>query len=176
MKSRRENFLSSLDKTLRWTGIPARVAEDMSAAEPADRKNRPQRWTPIWLIACTCALFILSLVWQSSALDVVWLSLGVVIVAALPAIHKNGPLGIPSIDDDEREAALRKDSYLFCFGLLACLNCLGQPFLMIVSHLQHWQLGHSAIVAGWGLMLNAALFGGLPTLYASWNSPRLPKE
>jgi hypothetical protein len=117
-----------------------------------------------------------SLVRQSSALDVVWLSLGVLIVAPLPAIYMNGPLGHPSIEDDEREAALRKDSYLFCFGLLACLNCLGQPFLMIASQSRHWEVGHSAIVAGWGLMLNAALFGGLPTLYASWKLRQLPKE
>jgi|SRR5277367_555902 len=176
MNSLRENFLSSLDKTLRWTGIPARVADDMSDAQSANRKNRPLRWIPIWPIACACALFILSLVRQTSALDVVWLSLGVVIVAMLPVIHMKGPLGNPSIEDDEREAALRKDSFLFCLGLLACLNCLGQPFLMIESQLRHWQVGRSAIVAGWGLMLNAALFGSLPTLYASWNLRHLPNE
>lgn len=176
MKSRRENFLSSLDKTLRWTGIPARVADDMSDAESGDVKRRPLRWIPIWPIACTCVLFILSLVRQTSALDAVWLSLGGVIMGPLAVIHRNGPLGKPSIEDDEREAALRKDSFLFCLGVLACINCLGQPFLMMVSQLRHWQIGHSVIVAGWGLMLNAALFGSLPTLYASWNLPRLPKE
>jgi cytochrome c biogenesis protein CcdA len=88
----------------------------------------------------------------------------------------NGPLGKPSYEDDERERALRKDSFLFCLGLLACLNCLGQPFLMILSHLQNWQTAHSANVAMSALIVNATLFGSLPTLYASWNLRQLPKE
>jgi hypothetical protein len=94
----------------------------------------------------------------------------------VPVIHMNGPLGNPSLEDDEREAALRKDSFLFCLGLLACLNCLGQPFLMIPSHLQNWQTAHSTSVAISALMLNATLFGCLPTLYASWHLRQLPKE
>jgi hypothetical protein len=42
--------------------------------------------------------------------------------------------------------------------------------------LQNWQTAHSASVAGSALMLNATLFGCLPTLYASWNLRQLPKE
>jgi len=103
-------------------------------------------------------------------------SLGGVIVALVPVIHTNGPLGKPSLEDDEREAALRKDSFLFCLGLLAFLNCLGQPFLMILSHLQNWQTAHSTSVAASALMLNATLFGCLPTLYASWHLRQLPKD
>jgi hypothetical protein len=171
-----ETLLSRLDNTLRWTGIPARVADEMSDAPSVDRKHRPLRWIPIWPIAFSCALFILSFTWPS-ALNLAALvpSLGVVIVAMVPAIHMNGPLGKPSLEDDEREATLRKDSFLFCLGLLACLNCLGQPILMILSHLQNWHV-HSASVAGSALMLNATLFGCLPTLYASWNLRQLPKE
>ena len=172
-----ETFLSRLDNTLRWTGIPRRVADEMSDAPSVDRKHRPLRWISIWPIAFSCALFILSLTWPS-VLNLVALvpSLGGVIVALVPTIHMNGPLGKPSLEDDEREAALRKDSFLFCLGLLAILNCLGQPFLMILSHLQNWQTAHSASVAISALMLNATLFGCLPTLYASWNLRKLPKE
>ena len=175
--SRREAFLSRLDNTLRWTGIPRRVADEMSDAPSVDRKHRPLRWISIWPIAFSCALFILSLTWPS-VLNLVALvpSLGGVIVALVPVFHMNGPLGKPSYEDDEREAALRKDSFLFCLGLLAILNCLGQPFLMILSHLQNWQTAHSASVAISALMLNATLFGCLPTLYASWNLRKLPKE
>ena len=182
--SRREAFLSRLDNTLRWTGIPRRVADEMSDAPSVDRKHRPLRWISIWPIAFSCALFILSLTWPS-ALSRVSLggviltlvpSLGVVILALVPVIHMNGPLGKPSLEDDEREAALRKDSFLFCLGLLAGLNCLGQPILIILSHLQNWQTAHSASVAISALMLNATLFGCLPTLYASWNLRKLPKE
>src|ERR1700726_242469 len=122
-----ETFLSRLDNTLRWTGIPARVADEMSDAPSVNRKHRPLRWIPIWPIAFSCALFILSLTWPT-ALGRVSLG-GGVILALLPVIHMNGPLGKPSLEDDEREAALRKDSFLFCLGLLACVNCLGQPFL-----------------------------------------------
>ena len=177
MKTRSRNILLILDNSLRWTGMPARVADEMSDTPSVDRKHRPLRWTPIWPIAFSCALFILSLTWPS-ALNLVALvpSLGCVIVALVPMIHMNGPLGKPSLEDDEREAALRKDSFLFCLGLLAFLNCLGQPFLMILSHLQNWQTAHSASVAISALMLNATLFGCLPTLYASWNLRKLPKE
>jgi hypothetical protein len=85
-------------------------------------------------------------------------------------------LGSPSIDDDEREAALRKDSWLFCFGLLTVLNCLGQPALVVFAQLRSWLVGHAAIVVGTAFMLNACLFGNLPTLYASWNLRNLPAD
>lgn len=178
MMPRPVNILSRLDKTVRWTGIPAMLAVEMSDAPSADRKHQPLRWIPIWPIAFSGALFILSLTWPST-LNVTALlmlpSLGVVILAMVPMIHMSGPLGKPSLEDDEREAALRKDSFLFCLALLACLNCLGQPVLMILSHLQNWQV-RSGSVAATALMLNATLFGCLPTLYASWKLLRVPKE
>jgi hypothetical protein len=172
--------LSRLDHTVRWTGIPARAADDMSDAPSVDRKHQPLRWIPIWPIAFSCALFILSFTWPP-ALDLV--SPGAVIMGLMAGIigmvqdiHMNGPLGKPSLEDDECEAALRKDSFVFCLGLLAFLNCLGQPFLMILSHLQNWQTVHSASVAASALMLNATLLGCLPTLCASWHLRQLPKE
>jgi hypothetical protein len=178
-----ETLLSRLDNTLRWTGIPARVTDEMSDAPSVDRKHRPLRWIPIWPIAFSCALFILTLIWPS-ALDLVSPGAVIAVIVGLmagimgmvPVIHMNGPLGKPSLEDDEREAALRKDSFLFCLGLLAFLNCLGQPFLMILSHLQNWKTVHVASVAASALMLNATLLGCLPTLYASWNLRQLPKE
>jgi len=176
-------FLSRLDSGLRWTGIPARVAEDMSDAASVDRKHRPLRWIPIWPIAFSVALFMLCLIWPSalaSSLGVVTVvmvpSLGVVIWVMGSGLHAIGPLGKSSLEDDEREATLRKDSFLFCFGLLAGLNCLGQPFLMILAVLLNWQAAHSGSVAESVFMLNGTLFGCLPTLYASWKSRRLPGE
>jgi hypothetical protein len=170
-------ILARQDNALRWTGLPARVAEDMSDTPSADRKHRPLRWTPILMIAFSFALFILSLTWPS-ALNLVALipSMGGLVVAMTPAIHSSGPLGKPSLEDDEREAALRKDSFLFCLGLLALLNCLGQPFLMILSQVHHWQIARIGSVTASAFMLNATLFGCLPTLYASWNLRQLPQE
>lgn len=173
MKARlTESFLSKLDSSVRWTGIPARVADEMSDAPSVDRKHRPLRWMPIWPIVFSCALPVLSFNWQS--LFVV--SLAGIIPGFLPVIHILGPLGRPSYEDDEREAALRRASFLFCFGLVACLNFAGQPILMILSHLQSWPLGRVVSVAISALILNVTLFGTLPTLYASWNSRQLPND
>jgi hypothetical protein len=167
-----ETFLSTLDHSLRWTGIPARVAAAMSDAPAVDRKRRPLRWIPVWPIAISCALFIYSLIRPSALAG----SLSGVIVALLPLIHMHGPLGKPSWEDDEREASLRRASWLFSFGVLACLNCLGQPVLMILSHWLDWQIMQSMSVAISAMMLNGTLFGSLPTLYASWNLRGLPIE
>ena len=98
------------------------------------------------------------------------------IMTGVLVMYTSGPLGKPSREDDEREAALRKDSFLFCLGLLAGLNGLGQPILLIMSQWQNWQTGHSAFVVISALILNATLLGTLPTLYASWNFRQLPKE
>jgi len=172
MKKRGRNILAILDNSVRWTGIPARVADQLSDAPSVDRKHRPHRWSPIWLIAFSCILFVLSLMWPSVLLS----SLGSFIVAMAPSIHMNGPLGKPSLEDDEREASLRKDSYLFCFALLAFLNCVGQLLLMSLSHLWNWETAQSIFVASSAFMLNLTLFGCLPTLYASWRMPQLPNE
>jgi hypothetical protein len=172
MNKRGRNILSILDNAVRWTGIPARVADDLSDAPSVDRKHRPLRWSPIWPIAFSCILFLLSLMWPSALLT----SLGAVIAGMAPIIHTNGPLGKPSLEDDEREAALRKDSFLFCLGLLVFLNCVGQLLFLGLSILQNWQTAHSVFVAASAFMLNLTLFGCLPTLYASWKLRQLPKE
>jgi hypothetical protein len=181
MKLRRKSVLSMLDDSVRWTGMPARVAAQMS--DDPDRQHRPLRWSPIWPIAFSCALLVISLAWPR-ALDGV--SLGLIIsgltvfwccvFGMMPSIRANGPLAKPSLEDDEREAALRKDSLLFCLGLLAVLNGLGQPLIMILSHWQDWQSAQTASVVTTAFMLNATLLGCLPTLYASWNLRQLPKE
>jgi hypothetical protein len=129
MTPRLNNILSRLDNTLRWTRIPARVADQMSDAPSADRKHRPLRWVPIRAIAFSCALFILSVTWLP-ARHLVWLGVIVAVLVSQPALvpvfHVSGPLGKPSWEDDGRDPALRKDAYLFCLGLLAGLNC--QPY------------------------------------------------
>ena len=172
MNKRGRNILSILDNAVRWTGIPARVADEMSGAPPVDRKHRPLRWSPIWPIAFACILFVLSFMWPSVLLT----SLGAVIAGMASSIHLNGPLGKPSLEDDEREAALRKDSFLFCLGLLLFLNCFGQLLFLGLSILQNWQTAQRVSVAASAFMLNLTLLGCLPTLYASWKMRLLPKE
>jgi hypothetical protein len=168
-----DTFLLKLDNSLRWTGIPARVADQMSDGPSDDRKYRPLRWVPIWPIVFSCVLLILSLALPSAPYLV---GLGGIVGAVLPGIQAKGPLGKPLSEVDEREAALNKDSFLFCVVLIACLNCLGQPVLMILSHWQHWQMGQLVSVVAAALLLNITLFGCLPTLYASWKLRQLPNE
>jgi len=179
----RETFLSRLDNSLRWTGIPDRLADEMSDAPSVDYKHRPLRWSPLWPIAFSCAVFILCLTWppqadllSPGAVIAIFTGLMTSIVGAALCIHLSGPLGKPSIENDEREAALRRDSFLFCLGLLAFLNCLGQPVLMVLSHWQDWSTLRSLVVAASALVLNGTLIGCLPTLYASWKVRPLPKE
>ena len=172
MTKPRRNILSILDNAVRWTGIPARVADQLSDAPTGDRKHQPRRWSPIWTIACSCTLFILCMIWPSVLMS----SLGTIVVGLAWSIHFNGPLGKSALEDDEREAALRKDSYLVCFGLLAALNCFGQLMLMGLAILQNWQLAHVVFVASSAFMLNLTLFGCLPTLYASWRMPQEPRD
>lgn len=143
MSARRRNFLSMLDNAVRWTGMSARVADQMSPAPSADARHRPLRWIPLWLIASSCVLFVFSLIRPSVLLT----SLGSIVGTMALGIHVKGPLGSPWLEDDEREAALRKDSFLFCFGLLAFLNCVGQLLLLPLSHLHHWQTDESVFVA-----------------------------
>ena len=166
------NILSLLDSAVRWTGVPARVARQVSDAPSVDREQHPLRWSPLLAIACSCILFVLSLMWPSA----VTTSLGAVIVAMVPTIHMIGPLGQPSLEDDEREAELRKDCFVFCLGLLAFLNCVGQLLLMSLSHLQKWQTAHAVLVAASAFLFNLTLFGCLPTLYASWKLRPLSKQ
>lgn len=184
MKSSRRGILSKLDDYARSAGFtPGRVADDMSGDSWVDRTHRPLRWFPLLYIGLTCALligvYLLSgqELGQGSPAAILGGVSGIVIgiVTGAILIYAGGPLGKASREDDEREAALRKDSFLFGLGLLAGLNCLGQPILLMMSHWQNWQTAFSLFVVFSVLMLNATLLATLPTLYASWNYRRLPK-
>lgn len=170
------SILSRLDDAVRWTGIPARV-DDALSDDPVDRKHEPLRWVPLWVIAVSCLPLVVSLIWPLP-MDRFPLGAAIAIMTGMMAgimtgvlvVYTSGPLGKPAREDDEREAAMRKDSFLFGLGLLAGLNALGQPILLILSNWQNWQIGHSAMTVISVLILNATLLGTLPTLYASWNS------
>ena len=178
MNSSHRSILSRLDDAVRWTGIPARVADPL-----VDGKHQPLRWVPLLLVAISCLQLVVCFIWPPemerlplAALLALMPAMVLGIGTGVVTVYMSGPLGKPSREDDEREAALRKDSLLFCLGLLAALNGLGQPILLIMSHWQNWQPGHSVMVAISALILNATLLGTLPTLYASWNFRQLPKE
>jgi hypothetical protein len=77
----------TLDRAVGWTGIPEQVKAE-SLYEGSHPRPRPLRWMPLFLIACSVALFCVSVVWPS----VLEISLGVVI-AGLPFDSKTGALG-----------------------------------------------------------------------------------
>lgn len=181
MKTGRKSFLARLDDSVRWTGMPGRVAAQMSG-DP-ERRHGQLRWRPILPIAYACALFGFAAVWpwflegvDPGALIAVMVAFWSALFGMTASIHANGPLGSPSLEDDERQAALRKESFLFCLGMLAVLNVLGQPVLMILSQWQDWTIARTAIVVTTAFMLNAALWSCLPTLYASWKLQDLPTD
>lgn len=181
MNDGRKSLLARLDDSVRWTGMPERVAAQMSG-DP-DRKHGPLRWRPIGPIAYALLLFGIALAWPwfldgfgPGALAVVIAGSWGWLLGMAVGIHAKGPLGSSSLDDDERQAALRKESFLFCLGILAVLNVLGQPVLMFLLQWQDWTVWRTAIVVATGLMLNVALWGSLPTLYASWKLRDLSRE
>jgi hypothetical protein len=97
MKHPRKNFLAMLDDTVRWTGMPQRVAAQMS--DDPDRKYRPLRWIPIGPIAFSCALVVICLVWppllagmDSGALISIIAAFWGGAFAMIPGIQMNGPL------------------------------------------------------------------------------------
>ena len=181
MKDGRKSLLAKLDDSVRWTGMPERLAAQISG-DP-DGKYGPLRWRPIGPITYALLLFGIALAWpwfldgfDLGALIGVMGAFWGGLIAMTMGIHANGPLGNSSLEDDERQAALRKESFLFCLGMLAVLNVLGQPVLMLLSQWQDWTALRTATVVATGFMLNVALWGCLPTLYASWKLQDLSRE
>jgi len=175
MNSSHRSILSRLDDAVRWTGIPARVADALSDDPSVDRKHQPLRWVPLLVIAVSCLQLVVCLIWplemdriSPGAAVSIMTGMMVSIMTGVLVVYTSGPLGKPSLEDDEREAALRKDAYLFCFGLLAALNCIGQLMFMGLYLLQGWSSAQVVMMGASAFMLNLTLLGCLPTLYASW--------
>ncbi len=162
--------LQKMDALVRWSGASEMVARDMSRDPDARRRYRPMRWLPLLPMACGAGLLFSTVAFPIA--HSLYAAAGP-IVAAVAAVSMHGPLGKPSIDDDEREAALRKDAYLFCLAVLACLNMAGGPALMVMAALQGWEAERMFGIAFALIIGNLTWFGSLPTLHASWKAPAL---
>lgn len=158
-----------MDALIRWSGVSDRVMRDMSSEAETGRRQRPMRWVP--LIPMACAAGLVAAATATPLSPVMYAAVGPVI-ATMAAVSLNGPLGKPSIEDDEREAALRKDAFLFCFAVLAFANMIGGPVLMLMAAVNAWTTERIAGVAFALAIGNLAWLGSLPTLYASWRAPR----
>ena len=93
-------------------------------------------------------------------------------VGIASAISTKGPLGKPSVDDDQLEAARRKNAMLFCLAVLTLLNMVSAPLLMMAAAQEGWAMQRILGVAFALLFGNLTCFASLPTLYASWMSPK----
>lgn len=161
-----------MDALVWWSGASDSVRHDMSR-DAGERRYRPMRWLPLLPMACGAGFIFSATVFQISSISY---AIAGPAVAAAAAMALNGPLGKPSIDDDEREAALRKSAFFFCLAILACVNIVGAPLLLVAAALDGWAAERIVGVAFALFMANMTWFVSLPTLYASWKLPRLSDQ
>jgi hypothetical protein len=172
MSAKRKTLLQSMDALVWWTNASDNVRHDMSD-DANERRHLPTRWMP--LLPMT---FGVGLIYSATATPLPYWVFGVAgsIMAVGAAIAVNGPLGKPSIDDDEREAALRKNAFFFCVAFLAFANIIGGPILLLTAALHGWA-SERAIGAAFAVFIgNMTWFVSLPTLYASWMLPKGPLD
>lgn len=171
MSTKHRTALQKLDALVWWTGASDQVRHDMSD-NAGERRLRPLRWLPLLPMACGAGLVVAA---TAFPLPGTVYGAGAAMMAATTAVALNGPLGKSSIHDDEREAALRKSAILFTLALLAILNIVAGPILLLTAALQGWPVERAASVAFALFMANMTWFVSLPTLYASWK-PTAPSE
>lgn len=172
MSAKRKTLMQGMDALVWWSGTSDKVRHDMSA-DADERQRLPMRWLPLLPMAFAAALLYTAVSFPVSRMVY---GIAVPIMAVASAIAINGPLGKPSIDDDEREAALRKNAFFFCTACLAFLNIIAGPILLLTSALHGWTVERSAGAAFALFMANMTCFVSLPTLYASWKLPRQPES
>lgn len=169
MSVKHRTVLQRMDALVWWSSASDRVQDDMSG-DADGRRYRPMRWLPLLPMACGAGF-----IFSATAFPVPPMSYAIAgpAIAAAAAIALNGPLGKPSIDDDEREAALRKNAFFFCLAILAFLNIVGGPVLLFTAAVNAWATERTIGVAFALFMANMTWFVSLPTLYASWKLPKL---
>ncbi|WP_374580384.1 hypothetical protein [Pseudoduganella sp.] len=158
-------MLERLDVLVAWTNMPARVKHDMNHGDDGQRQHLPMRWLPLLLMAAAAGVVAATLMLPVSY----WL-FGTVgaFSAAAAAVYTHGPLGKPSIEDDERGAALRKDAWLFSLSVLAFANIIGQPALLMAAALHGWSVERVSYVVLAVFICNVIWLNCLRTLYTSW--------
>jgi hypothetical protein len=170
MSTKRKTALQRMDALVRWSGASRQVRLDMSR-EPRERRRRTMRWLPLVPIAVGAGLMAAAIAHPVSGASY---GVGGPVIALAAGMMLNGPLGKSSRDDDEREALLRKNAYLFCLAILAFANIVGGPALLLAATSHAWTGERCVGVAFAWFLANMTWFTSLPTLYASWRLPRHP--
>lgn len=172
MSAKRRTVLQRMDALVWWSRASDRVGHDM-ADHRDEGQHQPMRWLPLIPIAFGAALIFSA---PAFPLPIGLYGIAALISSVAAAIAINGPLGKPSLDDDEREAALRKNAYFFCLAFLAVFNIIAGPVVLIMAGLQDWPVERMVGVAFALFVGNMAWFTSLPTLYASWKLPKLSEN
>ena len=162
MSAKRKTALQRMDALVWWSDVANKVHRDMSR-DASRRRHQTMRWLPLVPITSGAALIYFA---TASPLPHMLYGVAGLIMAGAAAIAINGPLSKPPIDDDEREAALRKNAFLFCLALLGILNIAGGPILLLTAALRGWAPERIVGVAFALFIGNMTWFVSLPTLYA----------
>lgn len=166
MRAKARTLMQSLDALVWWSKASDMVQRDMSG-NTDERRNRPMRWLPLLPMALGAGLIFVAL---ASPLPHMAYGVAAPLMAVASAIVINGPLGKSSLDEDEAEHMLRKNSYFFCMAVLAFLNIFGAPALLLSAAFQAWSVDRIAGLAFALFIGNMTWFVSLPTLYASWQA------
>jgi MFS family permease len=172
MNTKRRTALQRMDALVGWSNGADKVRHDM-VAEADARRRGPRRWLPLLPMAFGAGLVAAAL---THAVPAVLYGVAGLAVAAGGSIATNGPLGKPAVDDDEREAALRRSAYFVCIALLACANIVGGPLVLVAAAWHGWGVARVLGIAFALFMANMTWFVSLPTLYASWKLPSLADD
>lgn len=172
MSAKRKTALQRMDALVWWSHATDKVRHDMSS-DADERRHQPMRWLPLLPMACGAGLIFYA---TAFAMPHLLYGIGAPMMTVAAAIAVAGPLGKPLIDDDEREAALRKNAFFFCMAFLAIANIVGGPILLLVAALHGWTAERIVGAAFALFMGNMTWFISLPTLYASWKLPRLAEN
>jgi hypothetical protein len=161
-----------MDAFVWWSKASDQVRRDMSGDADV-RRHRPMRWLPLLPMA-----FGAGLIFSATAFPVphMFYAGAGPIMAVAAAIAMNGPLSKPSIDDDEWEAALRKNAFAFSMAFLAISNIVGGPILLLTVAQHGWAVERVVGVAFALFLGNMTWFVSLPPLYASWKLPRFSED
>lgn len=164
MSGRRKTVLQFLDALVWWSRASDQLIDDM-LDKSNERRNRSMCFLPLLPILVTALLMYFAI---TKNIPHFVYGLGGSILVIATAIAVNGPLGRPSLEDNEGKAKLRRSAFFFCLVILAFGNIIGCPTLLVYSALQRWTPEHSTDIAFALIISNITWFICLPTLYASW--------
>ena len=166
MNDRQHRFLSWLDRSVAWTGVPAMVA--------GTQRKRHLRWPPLLALAIASAGLLWCLLHEARY----WIGYALIIVGFFLAnlMPIFGPLRRFEERADEFERQQRRDAFLVGLAAVAVTGFLGVWLTAGLLAMHRW----SAPVAQQELTALAfymmALFSAVPTLHASWRTRPLSDD